>query len=106
MRRILIVAAALALAAGLLAGCSGSDEESPFDGSWNVVEYGVRVEIDGDRYTIVGIGSGSFSYDGEYPDYDVRIGFEGDTLSGTAQFADRQHFQACYQGDCAHFVKF
>lgn len=105
MKRILVVAVALALAAGLLAGCSGGGEESPFEGSWNVIEYGVRVEFAGDQYTIVGIGSGNYSYDGDYPDFEVRIEFEGDTLTGTVQFADRQHFQACYQGDCAHFVK-
>lgn len=111
MKRILMLAVALALASGLLAGCSGGGEDSPFDGTWNVAEYGVKVEIDGDRYVISNqaqtIGSGTFSHEGEYPDFDIEIEFEGNTLESpaTAHFTDPQHFEGCYQGDCLLFEK-
>ena len=108
MKRLLTVLFAAALTVGAIAACSSSGDDkakNPFNGSWSVPAYGVTVTINDNTWSVAGIGSGDFSYQGDYPDYAVTLKFQGSQASGTAHFLDERQFRGCFEGDCARFNK-
>lgn len=87
-----LLVATLVLALGLLAGCSSSSEDNPFEGSWasptgKLITFGESTWNDSDG------DSGGYSYSGDHPVYTLRF-----TPSGAvrrARFLDLWTLEIC-----------
>lgn len=94
-------------AAGLLAGCGGDDDASPFEGDWVSATAG-RLSFDGSEWSDGDGDSGDFSYSGDYPEFTVRFGSDAGDFERVATFADEHTFLLCEPGanaaDCHEFV--
>lgn len=114
MRRLLLVAAAAVLAGGLLTGCKKGDDEgvggtvrNPFVGTWQVGygTSGVTMTVSETEWSIPGIGSGTYTYSGDWPDYVVTFVFGGESFAMNVRFTDGGTARLCYEGECFTAVK-
>jgi len=108
IRRLL--ACLVLVAAGLLAGCGGDDDPSPFQGDWVSATAG-RLSFDDTKWWDGEGDSGKFTYWGDYPDFTVRFSTNTEQIERSAAFRDVKTFVLCEKGldgatgDCHEFVQ-
>lgn len=95
-RRFTVRIAAIFVLGLLLAACGGKGEENLFEGAW-VSEEGTRIIFETTDWSDSDGDSGTYSYQGEYPEFTVTFTVAGqpDPTSRKVFFLDRNTMRLC-----------
>lgn len=93
MSKRLIFLALLVLALGLFSGCEDT-KDGPFEGDW-VSLTAPRLSFRGNLWTDGEGDTGTFTFAGKYPIYDLALTSGAGIIARRATFADKRSFEFC-----------
>ena len=111
MKKLMLVAVAVLLVVGLIAGCSGGGgSDSPknyFKGRWQAQGFNAIITFTDTTATVSGAASGSstYTYQGEYPDFVLTFTANGKKSAANVHFFSENQFRGCSGADCVVFNK-